>query len=85
MTSQIIGLHLISIFVASNISSKVERLEMVEMLQRVSKKHKIRVTLIGGDVHLGAMGRFINSTDSSSLDFRLMYQITSSAIGLPLF
>ncbi|KAL3896244.1 MAG: hypothetical protein SGCHY_004201 [Lobulomycetales sp.] len=58
-----------------------ERKMMVEMLQRVSKTKSMRVTLIGGDVHCGAMGRFHNLKDQDSTDFRLMYQITSSAIG----
>jgi hypothetical protein len=37
--------------------------------------------MIGGDVHLGAMGRFFTKDQPDSVDFRLMYQITSSAIG----
>jgi hypothetical protein len=64
----------------------LERLFMVEMLQRASKAKGIRVTFIGGDVHCGAMGRFYNSKDPKSLDALLMYQITSSAIvSLSLF
>ncbi|KAJ3394957.1 hypothetical protein HDU92_006422 [Lobulomyces angularis] len=58
----------------------VERLQFVEIFQRFSERRRIRVTLVAGDVHLALFGRFFNADDPTSLDHRLMYQVTSSAI-----
>lgn len=62
---------------------KHERKELVLRLQHLSKKHNIRVTILGGDVHLAAMGRFFSKEKLNipvEEDWRFMPNIISSAI-----
>jgi hypothetical protein len=62
---------------------KHERRELVHMLQTLAKTHSVRVTILGGDVHLGAIGRFYSNPKlgiPAESDFRYMPNIISSAI-----
>ncbi|RAO65330.1 uncharacterized protein BHQ10_001342 [Talaromyces amestolkiae] len=62
---------------------KVERRELIHRLQQFSKDHSVRVTILGGDVHLAALGRFYSKLDLNipvENDFRFMPNIVSSAI-----
>ena len=62
---------------------KQERNELVQRLQYFSEKHSVRVTILGGDVHLAAMGRFYSNPKLGILtenDHRYMANIVSSAI-----
>ncbi|KAF1992957.1 hypothetical protein P154DRAFT_528117 [Amniculicola lignicola CBS 123094] len=62
---------------------KHERKDLVHMLQNLSKKHSIRITILGGDVHLAAVGRFYSNPKlgiSAENDFRYMPNVVSSAI-----
>ena len=62
---------------------KKERKELVHRLQRLSQAHSIRITILGGDVHLAAMGRFYTPTKFNiepEHDHRYMANIVSSAI-----
>ncbi|ORY17015.1 hypothetical protein BCR34DRAFT_475551 [Clohesyomyces aquaticus] len=62
---------------------KHERKELVHMLQDLSKKHSVRITILGGDVHLAAIGRFYSKPKlgiPAEKDFRYMPNVISSAI-----
>jgi len=64
-------------------SHKTERRELIQMLQSFSKKHSARVTILGGDVHLGAIGRFYSNPKHqipAEQDWRYIPNIISSAI-----
>ncbi|KAL4954593.1 hypothetical protein BDW69DRAFT_139061 [Aspergillus filifer] len=62
---------------------KRERREFIQRLQDFARAHSIRVTILGGDVHLAAIGRFYANPKlgiSSENDPRYMVNIISSAI-----
>ena len=62
---------------------KKERKHLILRLQQFSKAYNVRVTILGGDVHLGAMGRFYSPTKLNlkpEHDHRYMPNIISSAI-----
>ncbi|CRG85623.1 putative protein YGR266W [Talaromyces islandicus] len=62
---------------------KTERRELVQRLQQFSKRHTVRVTILGGDVHLAALGRFYSKVSLKipvEHDHRYMPNIVSSAI-----
>ncbi|KKZ65749.1 hypothetical protein EMCG_08455 [[Emmonsia] crescens] len=62
---------------------KRERREMIQRLQYLSRKYSVRVTILGGDVHLAAMGRFYSKPRlniPAERDFRYMPNVISSAI-----
>ncbi|KAK5091560.1 hypothetical protein LTR05_001745 [Lithohypha guttulata] len=62
---------------------KTERRELMLRLQRFSQQHSIRVTILGGDVHLAAVGRFYSNAahdTPAEHDPRYMANIISSAI-----
>ncbi|KAA8652220.1 uncharacterized protein ATNIH1004_001124 [Aspergillus tanneri] len=62
---------------------KKERRIFVQRLQDFSKAHSVRVTILGGDVHLAAIGRFYSNPKlglQSENDARYMVNIVSSAI-----
>ena len=62
---------------------KKERKELILRLQQLAKAFNVRVTILGGDVHLGAMGRFYSPTKlkiEPEHDHRYMANIISSAI-----
>ncbi|KAH0844927.1 hypothetical protein FOPE_09320 [Fonsecaea pedrosoi] len=62
---------------------KTERRELVLRLQKLSTDFSVRVTILGGDVHLAALGRFYsNPADNMDPveDPRYMANIISSAI-----
>ncbi|CAO2654987.1 Nn.00g117200.m01.CDS01 [Neocucurbitaria sp. VM-36] len=62
---------------------KDERRELVQMLQTFSKKFSARVTILGGDVHLAAIGRFYSNPKlqiPAEQDWRYIPNIVSSAI-----
>lgn len=62
---------------------KKERRELVQRLQKLAKKHNIRVTILGGDVHLAALGRFYSNPKLGiplEQDWRYMPNVISSAI-----
>jgi len=62
---------------------KDERRDLIVRLQALSLKYMVRVTILGGDVHLAAVGRFYSNemhTDSAEHDPRYMANIISSAI-----
>lgn len=64
---------------------KQERHYLINRLQEFSMKYGTRITILSGDVHLSAIGRFrskLNNPDSSesSKDSRLMFNLISSAI-----
>jgi hypothetical protein len=62
---------------------KRERKELILRLQELSKDFGIRVTILGGDVHLGALGRFYSMPKlriPAEEDYRYMANIISSAI-----
>ncbi|KAK2798344.1 hypothetical protein FQN51_007744 [Onygenales sp. PD_10] len=62
---------------------KHERREMIQRLQNISRKFSVRVTILGGDVHLAALGRFYSKPRLNippEADFRYMPNIISSAI-----
>ena len=62
---------------------KKERRELVQSLQVLAKKHSVRVTILGGDVHLAALGRFYSNPKLGipvERDWRYMPNIVSSAI-----
>lgn len=52
-------------------------------LQKLSREHSVRITILGGDVHLAAMGRFYSNPKlgiSCEHDHRYMANVISSAI-----
>lgn len=62
---------------------KAERKELILRLQEFAKTHSIRVTILGGDVHLAAVGRFYSNLKlgiPSENDHRYIVNIISSAI-----
>ena len=62
---------------------KKERKDLIHRLQTVAKDHDIRVTILGGDVHLAALGRFYSKPKlniPADHDHRYMANIVSSAI-----
>ena len=62
---------------------KHERKELILRLQELSKQFSIRITVLGGDVHLGALGRFYSIPKlriPAEQDHRYMANIISSAI-----
>ncbi|KAH7088841.1 hypothetical protein FB567DRAFT_319102 [Paraphoma chrysanthemicola] len=62
---------------------KAERRELIQLLQNFSKKFSARVTILGGDVHLGAIGRFYSNPKHqipAEQDWRYIPNIISSAI-----
>ncbi|KAG5923333.1 hypothetical protein E4U42_004989 [Claviceps africana] len=62
---------------------KVERRNLVEELQRVAAEFSVRVTILGGDVHLAALGRFYSKPKLRipvEKDSRYMANVVSSAI-----
>ncbi|KAH6682346.1 hypothetical protein F5X68DRAFT_155841 [Plectosphaerella plurivora] len=62
---------------------KKERAALVERLQDLAAKHSVRVTILGGDVHLAALGRFYSNPKlhiAAEEDHRYMANVVSSAI-----
>lgn len=61
---------------------KQERNRFIRRLQALSKKRSLRVTILSGDVHLAACGRFMSQDKniSEANDFRYMVCPISSAI-----
>jgi hypothetical protein len=62
---------------------KKERRDLMQRLQAFSKKFSVRVTILGGDVHLAAIGRFYTRPKQglpAERDWRYMVNIISSAI-----
>ena len=62
---------------------KKERKELMLRLQRLSKRFGVRITILGGDVHLAAHGRFYSKPSLKipiEEDWRFMSNIISSAI-----
>ncbi|KAK3112824.1 hypothetical protein LTR53_010505 [Teratosphaeriaceae sp. CCFEE 6253] len=62
---------------------KKERKMLVERLQGLAKEHSIRISILGGDVHLAALGRFYSNPKlaiPAESDWRYMANIISSAI-----
>src|SRR5579859_6420242 len=60
------------------IYDKQERNRFIELLQQVALEHSIRITILGGDVHLAALGRFYTKflTDSQrGQDHRYMLNV----------
>ncbi|KAI3640566.1 hypothetical protein MIR68_001444 [Amoeboaphelidium protococcarum] len=57
-----------------------ERIDLIENLQVIAKEQKLRITFLGGDVHLGCIGRIFDKHNPEN-DTATMYQVTSSAIG----
>lgn len=62
---------------------KRERQMLVERFQALASEFSVRVTILGGDVHLAAVGRFYSNPKLGipiSRDHRYMANIISSAI-----
>jgi hypothetical protein len=62
---------------------KHERRDLIQRLQRISKQYNVRVSILGGDVHLAAIGRFFSNAKlgiPAEHDYRYMPNIISSAI-----
>jgi PhoD related phosphatase len=62
---------------------KTERRELIIRLQKLSEKFSVRITILGGDVHLAALGRFYSNPENAidpEHDPRYMANIISSAI-----
>ncbi|EGP91492.1 unnamed protein product [Zymoseptoria tritici ST99CH_1A5] len=62
---------------------KKERKVLILRLQELAKKHSVRITILGGDVHLAAIGRFYSNPKlkiPAEQDWRYMPNIISSAI-----
>lgn len=62
---------------------KVERRELIEAMQKIAGEYNVRVTILGGDVHLAALGRFYSNPKLKipvEADSRYMANIVSSAI-----
>ena len=60
-----------------------ERKDLVIRLQDIAQKYSVRVTFLGGDVHLAAIGRFYGSPRQNvpvDYDHRYMVNVISSAI-----
>ncbi|KAA8566871.1 hypothetical protein EYC84_009970 [Monilinia fructicola] len=62
---------------------KKERHYLIAQLQSLASQFSVRITILGGDVHLAAVGRFYSNPSLQvpvSQDFRYMANIISSAI-----
>ncbi|KAK5161595.1 hypothetical protein LTR04_004105 [Oleoguttula sp. CCFEE 6159] len=62
---------------------KHERRELVLRLQALAREQSVRISILGGDVHLAAIGRFYSNPKleiPAERDFRYMPNIISSAI-----
>lgn len=62
---------------------KKERKDLVLRLQRLAQERNVRVTILGGDVHLAAFGRFYSNPSlnvPAANDHRYISNIVSSAI-----
>jgi hypothetical protein len=62
---------------------KKERKSLILRLQALAKEHSVRVSILGGDVHLAALGRFYSNPSlriPAEKDWRYMPNIVSSAI-----
>jgi hypothetical protein len=62
---------------------KKERNAFVERLQQICAEFSIRITILGGDVHLAALGRFYSNPHlniPAENDYRYMVNVVSSAI-----
>lgn len=62
---------------------KPERKELILRLQKLALEHSVRVTILGGDVHLAATGRFYSKPKlniAPENDHRYMANVISSAI-----
>lgn len=65
---------------------KQERNKLVTDLQKLAEETSVRISILAGDVHLAAMGRFLSSPQAGNIgafpesDHRLMLNIISSAI-----
>lgn len=62
---------------------KKERKNLILSLQALAKKYDVRVSILGGDVHLAALGRFYSTPKlniPTEVDHRYMANIISSAI-----
>nr|POE71374.1 uncharacterized protein CFP56_62469 [Quercus suber] len=62
---------------------KKERKDLILRLQHLAKQHDVRVSILGGDVHLAALGRFYSNPKlniAAEADWRYMPNIISSAI-----
>lgn len=56
---------------------------MIERLQGICADHSVRITILGGDVHLAALGRFYSNPAlhiPTENDHRYMANVVSSAI-----
>ena len=62
---------------------KHERKRLILSLQDIAAKHSVRITILGGDVHLAALGSFYSNPKQGlpkEKDHRYMANIISSAI-----
>jgi PhoD related phosphatase len=62
---------------------KRERNEFIHRLQNLAQRHSVRITILGGDVHLAAAGRFYSNpllNIPTVQDHRYMANVISSAI-----
>ena len=62
---------------------KAERARLVEGMQAIAAEFSVRVTILGGDVHLAALGRFYSNPRlgvPAEWDERYMANVVSSAI-----
>lgn len=62
---------------------KKERKQLILSLQEIAAKHSVRITILGGDVHLAALGSFYSKPKlgvEKERDHRYMANIISSAI-----
>ena len=62
---------------------KRERKDLIIRLQDLAQDHNLRITILGGDVHLAAVGRFYSNPNLSlpiAQDHRYMVNVISSAI-----
>ena len=62
---------------------KPERNQLIHRLQDLARRYSVRVTILGGDVHLAAVGRFFTRPKEGvpvECDHRYMVNVISSAI-----
>ncbi|KAI6786116.1 hypothetical protein KC327_g19294, partial [Hortaea werneckii] len=62
---------------------KKERKELILRLQDLAKKHSVRISILSGDVHLAAVGRFYSNAKQNikaEHDWRYIPNVISSAI-----
>lgn len=62
---------------------KDERKDLIHRLQALAQEHSVRISILGGDVHLAAVGRFYSRTKlgiPTQQDHRYIANIISSAI-----